>query len=172
MAIELLPQLERLLVNDILSEGFAAQIQKEQGALEVSPLQKLAYLQAVALSESDVNSFQVQVLNEIFKTRQDALFVYLAAHRFETDVDTISLDVYLNGEFILRTSVTNDFGPQGPHFPQWTSVVDKTTSSEYDLFVSDIGLIEEADIEGISGCLYNGIEDDYQHKVQIKFSSL
>lgn len=172
MAIELLSQVERLIVNDALKEGFSALVgeTKERKVLEVSPLQKLSYLQAVALSKSVPINLEVQTLKELFEEKQGALFVYLAVHRFETDVDVINLDVHLNEDYLLRTSVYADFGPSGPHYPQWTSIVNKATGSEYDVFLSDIGM--DSPITQVSGYLFNGVEEDYQHKVQINFSDL
>lgn len=172
MAIELLPQVERIIVNDALKEGFATLIGevKERKALEVSPLQKLSYLQALALSKSVVDNWKMQTLKKLFEEKQDALFVYLAVHRFETDINVISLDVHLNNDYLLRTSVCVDFGPSGPHYPQWTSVVNKATGSEYDVFLSDIGMVSP--ITQVSGYLFNGAEEDYQYKVQISLSDL
>lgn len=172
MAIELLSQIERLVVNDTLKEGFSALVgeTKEQKAMEVSPLQKLSYLQAVALSRPVASSWKVRTLKDLFNEMQDALFVYLAAHRFETNIDVISLDVHLNNDYLLRTSVCTDFGSSGPHYPQWTSVVNKATGTEYDVFLSDIGM--DSPITQVSGYLFNGVEEDYQYKVQINFSDL
>lgn len=172
MAIELLGQVERIIVNEALADGFAALVgeAKEKETVEVSPLQKLSYLQALALSKPVVGNWKVQTLKELFEEKQDALFVYLAVHRFETDIDVISLDVHLNNDYLLRTSVCVDFSPSGPHYPQWTSIVDKSTGSEYDVFLSDIGI--DSSITQVSGYLFNGIEEDYQHKIQIDFSDL
>lgn len=172
MAIELLGQGERIIVNEALAEGFVTLVgeAKKKEAVEVSPLQKLSCLQTTVLSTSALSSWKAQTLKELLEEKQDALFVYLAAHRFETDVDVINLDVHLNEGYLLRTSVCTDFGPSGPHYPQWTSIVDKSTGSEYDVFLSDIGM--DSPITKVSGYLFNGLEEDYQYKTQISFSDL
>ena len=107
MAIELLGQVEIIIVNEALVEGFVTLVgeAKKKEAVEFSPLQKLSCLQTTVLSTSALSSWKAQTLKELLEEKQDALFVYLAAHRFETDVDVINLEVHLNAGYLLRTSV-------------------------------------------------------------------